>query len=143
MPITTQQIRDLIDSTPALAAISPLNVVDIHREIQAYLPREVTTSFRDERGILAAFADPAHGEAFLQGLEAAGQTNPIVRRMVKWLGPGASGIDVGLPATRAMLDLLVAGSAVTAEAAATVKALAEAPQSVTLAQVTAALALEQ
>jgi hypothetical protein len=52
-------------------------------------------SFYTELGIMAAFANPSDGETLLQTLEVVGQSNPVVKRMLKWIQPGAIGIDFG------------------------------------------------
>lgn len=84
-----------------------------------------------ERDILAEYPDgPVAGDAVLRQLESFGASaHPlasVVRRAVGWLSPD-KGIDIGHASTRALLEQLVAGGVLTAEAAAKLKSLAVVP----------------
>lgn len=87
--------------------------------------RQVLTlgSMVNERQIVAAFANPADGEAFLLKLAEKGKTNPLLSRALGWLKPEAGGLDAGHPQTQAILDSFVGQAGITAEEVATVKAL--------------------
>jgi hypothetical protein len=82
-----------------------------------------------ELTILKAFGastgNPADGETCLQKLEAVGGANPLVKRALTWLKPGAPGLDMGDSLVRAMLDQLVTGGAITAGECAVLKGMAE------------------
>lgn len=79
----------------------------------------------NELGLVNAFANPADGEVALQKLEAIGQANSLVGRMLDWLKPGAPGIDIANVKVRAMLDSFVAASGITETEANTIKSLGE------------------
>lgn len=112
--------------------------------LRAVLPPVLVSRDVTERGVYQALG-PAAAEAFLQGLEAvaAGDPtaspprpgNPVVARALKWLEPAQGGLDVGSAATRAEIDQIVAAGAITADSAATVKALGEGPAPVSAADV--------
>jgi len=80
------------------------------------------------KSITEATGDPANGEGFMQALEAVGAGMPLIKRMLKWLQPGAPGLDMGDPHVRGTLDLLAStpGTGITTAAVAAVKATAEA-----------------
>lgn len=56
-----------------------------------------------ERTIVAIYNDPMLAERVLTKIESAAQNNPLINRMVKWLGVGSTGIDVGNEKTRRIL----------------------------------------
>jgi hypothetical protein len=67
----------------------------------------------NERDLLAEWGDPAHAEVFLQKLESLSESNPVIRRTLRWFTPDQEGIDAGHPTTRAMLDTLVGQAGIT------------------------------
>jgi len=85
-----------------------------------------------ELGIVKAITEATgfaiNGEEFMQALEAVGESQPLVKRMIKWLQPGDPGLDMGDPHVRGTLDLLAftPGTGITTAAVAAVKATAEA-----------------
>ena len=97
------------------------------------------TWLTDERGVIVAFAgatgDPTTGEAFLQKLEVAGLANPLVQRMLRWMGPGAPGIALGLPSTQALLDGLAVSEIITTDERDIAKAIPRRPQAISYTEV--------
>lgn len=79
---------------------------------------------------------PTEGAAVLDALEAIGQQVSAVKWGMRLLE--ASNLDIGLPSVRAQIDQLV-GVALTAEQAATLKALAVVPDPVRSTDVARAL----
>lgn len=77
-----------------------------------------------ERGLYARLG-PVMAEEILQRLDLAAPSNAVIARVRSWLAPAAGGIDLGLDATRAQIDVLVAATVLTAEQGAAIKALGE------------------
>jgi hypothetical protein len=149
--MTDADLLSAIEADPTVKALADAgNDAGCAARLAAVLPPAVRSTYVNERAIFAAFPNPADAEAFMQGLEAvaAGQPNatppvpgnPIVKRALDWLAPNNGGVDVGNPAVRVMLDRMAAGGAITTAAAATVKALAQSPASVSAADVSRVLA---
>ena len=87
-------------------------------------PRMITA-----RGIIASYGlGPAAGAAFLDKLEALSAGVPAIKWAMKFL-QAESGIDVGEPATQAMLASLVGVGGVTQTEVDGVKAMANQPAS--------------
>ena len=81
------------------------------------------------RGIMASYGlGPAAGAAFLDKLEVLASSVPAIKWAMKFLQTEA-GIDVGEPATQAMLTSLVGVGGITADEVNGVKAMALQPAS--------------
>lgn len=109
--ITDTELRALVDSNGQLRMLVRGNDITPTRDVEAaalamtLLPKQVTEGSRyTELGIIAAFADPAAGETVLQTLEALAESNPLLARMLRWLAPGAPGLDFGNAALRAAIN---------------------------------------
>lgn len=103
----------------------------------------VVSHFASERGILERYpGGPVQADALLAALEAfAATTHPmarIVSRALKFLAQ-PEGLDIGSPATQALLDQLQAGNVLTLEQRNGLRAMATQPDPITLAAVSAAL----
>lgn len=84
----------------------------------------MTGEFRvSELGLINAFSNPADGEAALLKLEAVAASNSLVDRMLKWLKPGAPGLDIANPKVIAMIDSFVSSSVLTEAEGNTIKDL--------------------
>lgn len=68
-----------------------------------------------ELGILDALG-PVAGEAFLQGIEGAANTNPVLARIVRWLRT-EHGVDLGNAALQGQLLALVQAGVITSDSA--------------------------
>lgn len=87
-------------------------------------------TFANERTLYAELGMTV-AESILQKISAV----PSLARVYGWLKPEAQGLDVGHPQTRAVLDSL-AGTVLTAEEVAALKAMAErAPEQITAAEI--------
>ncbi len=102
------------------------NLVNTGRDVEAAalatatLDKMVKTdSFYTELGIMAAFSSPTDGETLLQTLETVGESNAVIKRMLKWIQPGAIGIDFGNSAVRSMISTLQAANILTTSQANT------------------------
>jgi len=114
MTVDSAALKALIDATPALKAMGGAGddagiAASLNAPTATLGPKPGT--WVTELGILDILG-PEAGEAALQGLEAAAGSNPVIARVVRILkqasgiGNPGSGIDLGSPATRAMLAAL-------------------------------------
>lgn len=136
-----EEIRQAVAASPALLAEARVgNDVEIARQLTLSAPMVMgPPRFINGLTILAAFPDPADGEAALQALEAIGEQNPVVKRALSWMAPGAPGLDIASLTTQGMLDQLRAAELLTEAQVNTIKGLALVPDVVTHEQVSAAL----
>jgi hypothetical protein len=114
MSVDPAALKDMIDANPALKALAASgDDAGVARMLNAptATPGAKPGTWVTELGILDILG-PEAGEAALQGLEAAAGGNPVIARVVRILkqasgiGNPGSGIDLGSPATRAMLAAL-------------------------------------
>jgi hypothetical protein len=139
--MTTEQLHDLINANAEAKALADAgNDRACAAVISAALPPTIGEYMLTERGVFKAFANPADAETVMQTLEAVAAANPadvpigpVVKRALKWMQPNNGGVDVGNAALRQVLDGILQPSH-----AATIKALAEVPQTVSTDQVSAA-----
>jgi hypothetical protein len=126
--VTDAELRTAIFADPAARALADAgNDAGCAARMAAVLPPAAVSRLIDETSFFRAFADPTEAETVLQTLEAIGDQNPVVKRFLKFLGPGSYGLDMGNPMLRAMLDSMVGTTPLTADQVAAVKALAEVP----------------
>ena len=119
------------DCAAALAARD----IDALARIVSVERRANQSRFVTARTVLA---ECVGGQSILDALKAAAAGNSAVNWAMTFLGQ-EGGLDVGNPATHAMIDQLVAGTALTAAQGAALKALANLPQIVSRSDVEAAL----
>ena len=114
--MNTQDLHDLILNNPTYKALADAGSDNVLAEtINASLPRIISPGKRIyELDILAAFADPTHGEALLGKLETAALSNPLLKRVISWGKPeSVKGIDISNSAVRAMVTQLASLSVIT------------------------------
>lgn len=139
--MTPDELHELIDSVPAAKKLAQAgNDGGCAAEIASQLPPLIVSAFVGELGVLAAFADPGDGDKCMQKLESAAGANPLLARTLKWMQPPAPGVDMGDARTRAQVDILRESGVISDAEAATLKALAERPATVTAVEVSAAWA---
>jgi|CXWL01.1.fsa_nt_gi hypothetical protein len=133
--MTPQDIRAAIQASPALLALVPqVNGTQAIAEALS-LGRTIVQPHRmSEAGVLERYpGGPLAADAVLAKLDAfAASAHPlagVVRRALKFLGQ-PEGLDIGSSATRAMLDALAGGSAITTAEATALKGLAAVPDPV-------------
>ena len=141
--MTPRQLQTLILTGPKAAECSP----HVHTNDMPKIPasealakdsaiaailsegrKEVRSLMISERGILSRYSGgPVAADAVLAKLEAVANGEhalaSLVRRVMRFLGT-ADGIDIGDPATQAMIDALVAYSLLTEDEGTKLKALA-------------------
>ena len=139
--MTDQEIHDAIAAdVTAMALADAGNDVGCAERLRMSLPREIRPTLITERGVYAAFPDPAAAYAVMEGLKAVAlgnpgavppiPPNPSFARVLGWMDPSQGGVDVGNPTVRGMLDQLEAGGVIAPVANETIKKLAESPASV-------------
>lgn len=140
--MTDSELLAAIDADPQARALAGAgDDAGCAARLAAVLPPAVVPDTRvSERTVMAAFADPAEGEAVLQGFAAAADSDAVFRRVLAWLSPEKGGVDFGNPAARASLDRLGAASpsVFTPARVAALKALAERPAAVSAGDVSRA-----
>lgn len=139
--MTNDELKALIESDADALALAKSGAADRCAErCRAIAPKQVSEARITELTVVSLYADPQDAEAVLSTVEAVAEDNPVVARMVKWLQPGAPGIDAGDPRVRAMLTTPVqqGGIGLTAEQAAPILQYAESEPQITGLQVSAA-----
>lgn len=136
---------DILNRPELAAAIQARDCESIAAALSVNRVRAVSHEI-GERGILDLLG-PVAGDAFLSALEAIAAPTDLpaplqlyfgaIRRGVSWLK--SSGLDVGAPTTRLLLDNLALAGILKATDVARIKAIAEVPDNVTARQVAEAL----
>lgn len=139
--MTPQELRTLIESDAQALALAQSGAADLcAKRCMAIAPKVPTSTLLTELSILRAYTNPADGEAVLQQIETVAASNPVVARVLKWIRPGAPGVDFGDVRVRAMLTLAVnqGGIGLTNVQAAPLLAAAEVSQSISGSDVSTA-----
>jgi hypothetical protein len=140
MSITVQQLHDIIKNNAAAKKLADEgNDSGALAAIKPDLPTEVVEeSFFTELSILSAFSNPMDAETCLQKLETTAESNPILKRVLKWIAPGAKGLDFGNASVRAQLDYLHGVGILNDNELSVLKGLGEQKVLVTVDEVSAA-----
>lgn len=136
--MTPSELKDLILSDAEATSFCQAQNYRAAATRCTVLAPKITNELRaTELTLLWLYPSPATAEAVLQQIEAVSASNPIVARVVKWLQPGAPGIDLGDARVRFLLTLpiLEGGIGLTQEQAAPLLAAAESAQVITPTQV--------
>lgn len=100
------ELKTLIESdSEANAAATANRWRDCALRASEIAPALLRESLLTELSILRLSDDPAAAEAVLQQIEAVSQGNPVVARVLKWMQPGAAGLNFGDARVRAMLTM--------------------------------------
>lgn len=142
--MTPQQIRDAIAASPSLTALAAQGATQAIADALSAGRTKVVSHFASERGILERYPNgPIAADALLASLEAFASTaHPMARiigRALKFLAQ-PEGLDIGSPATQALLDQLQMGGVLTLEQRNGLRAMATVPDPITHTQVGYALA---
>ena len=130
------QLRALIADNDELALLAlgdedtPADDVAAAALATTLMPRQVVRGRQfTELGVIAAFTDPAEGDAALRSLAQAAQADDaggrLLTRMLRWLEPGAPGLDFGNPALRAAITAYAVANVLTPLQCDTLLALGE------------------
>ena len=136
--MTNEQLKTLILSdAQATTFCESQNFRAAAARCEVIAPKITKEVRATELTLLWLYASPAAAEAVLQQIESVAVANPVVARVVKWLQPGAPGIDLGDARVRFLLTLPIqdGGIGLTEEQAAPLLAVAEQSQSFTPTQV--------
>lgn len=137
--MTDDELHAAIEANAAALALAKLGddagVADL---ISATLPTVTVDTYADELSILSVLG-PTDGNTALSAVEAAALSNPLLARVVRILRTD-KGLNLGDPATQAMLDQLQAGGVLQAGWVTALKDHATRPQVISPGQVTSAWA---
>lgn len=141
--MTPQEIRDAIQASPELQAHQAAGQINAIARALSSGRTMIASHFASERGILERFpGGPLEADALLTKLEvfaASGHAMAsIVKRALKFLGQ-PEGLDIGSPATQALLGQLKAVGVITQVELDGLRAMATVPDVVTDAQVESAI----
>lgn len=102
--MTLEQLRALIESDTEAKALAETGAADLcAARCRVIAPKVTRQTMISELSILNLYANPVDAETVLQTIETVGKSNPVVRRVLKWLQPGAPGIDIGDARVRQLL----------------------------------------
>lgn len=138
--MTPSELRTLIlsDATATQLAES-LDFAGCAERCAVIAPPILSETLIGELGVFKLAADPLTAETVLQTIETIANSgnNPVVKRLLKWMQPGAPGVDFGDPRVRATLTAPVksGGLGLSAEVVRPLLAAAETPQTFTAAEV--------
>lgn len=138
--MTSNELHDIIKANSEAKAFADAgNDTGALGSILKDLPKQVRKgSFYTELGVFTAFPTAEDAEACLQKLEAIAEQNPVVKRVLKWLGPGNGGVDFGDEKLRAAIDGML--GVLSQEEINALKSLGEGPTTVTVDEVSEAWA---
>lgn len=135
--MTPAELLALIQSDPtALALATAGQDEDCAVRCTAIAQAIVTTTPVTEYSILNALTI-ANSEIVLGKIETAAQTNPTIKRLLKWMQPGAPGVDFGITKFKNLLttDVASGGCGLTNAQAKNITDVQLVPQTITAAQV--------
>ena len=135
--VTPAELKTLIESdSEASIAASSVQWRQCAERASAIAPPLLIETLLTELSVLRLSSDPVAAETVLQTIEAVSQANPVVARVLKWMQPGAPGLNFGDERVRAMLTLPVnqGGCGLTQEQAMPLLAAAEYQPTITPAE---------
>jgi hypothetical protein len=139
--MTVEELRALIESDADAKAMAETGAADLcAARCRAIAPKVTQQTMISELSILNLYANPVDAETVLQTIETVGKSNPVVRRVLKWLQPGAPGIDIGDARVRQLLvaPVQAGGVGLSAELARPLLAAAEVEPQISGADVSTA-----
>jgi hypothetical protein len=102
--MTPTELRSLIESDPEALRLASAGAADLcAARCREIAPRVTKSVLITELSILNLYPDPTDAETVLQTIETVAASNPVVNRVLKWLQPGAPGIDIGDARVRGLL----------------------------------------
>jgi hypothetical protein len=102
--MTGDELRALIKSDTEAKALAETGAADLcAARCRAIAPKVTQLTRITELSILSLYSNPADAEKVLQTIETVAAGNPVVNRVLKWLQPGAPGVDVGDARVRQLL----------------------------------------
>jgi hypothetical protein len=102
--MSPEELKSLIESDSEAKRLASTGAADLCAARCRVIASKVTQSTMvSELSILNLYPNPADAETVLQTIEAVAKANPVVNRVLKWLQPGAPGIDIGDTRVRQLL----------------------------------------
>lgn len=144
--MTPSELLILIQGDPtALALATAGNDEACASRCREIAPKEIRETLLTELSILKHIPDPENAETILQTVEGVAVVSPTVQRILKWLQPGAPGVDFGDARIRAAMTAPVeaGGVGLSEKQAAPLLALAEHEPNITAADVGTAMISER
>jgi len=106
--MSPQELKALIKSDAEATRLASTGAADLCAARCQEIAPKVTREHRlTELSILSLYPNPANAETVLQTIETVAKVNPVVNRVLKWLQPGAPGVDVGDSRVRGLLTASV------------------------------------
>ena len=139
--MTVDELRALIESDTEAKALAETGAADLcAARCRAIAPKVTQLTRITELSILSLYSNPVDAENVLQAIETVAAGNPVVNRVLKWLQPGAPGVDVGDLRVRQLLVAPVqsGGIGLSAELARPLLAAAEVEPQISGADVSTA-----
>lgn len=102
--MTVEELRALIESDSDAKALAETGAADLcAARCRAIAPKVTQQTMISELSILNLYPNPMDAVKVLQTIETVAKTNSVVGYVVKWLQPGAPGIDIGDARVRQLL----------------------------------------
>lgn len=139
--MTVDELRALIESDAEAKALAETGAADLcAARCRAIAPKVTQLTRVTELSILSLYSNPQDAETVLQTIETVAEGNQVVNRVLKWLQPGAPGVDVGDARVRQLLTAprQAGGIGLTAELARPLLAAAEVEPQISGADVSTA-----
>lgn len=104
--MTPQELKQLILSDELAQSLALAgNYTECANRCAEIAPPKVVDFFVGELGIFGLYGSTQQAEAVIQKIEAIALVNPVIKRLLKWIQPGAPGINFGDSRVRYMLQL--------------------------------------
>ena len=132
--MTPDELKTLIASDAEATRLANSGAADLcAARCKAIAPHVPVETRLTELSILNIYTDPEDAEAVLSQVETVSNANPVVRRVLKWLQPGAPGVDFGDARVRSLLTAPVSrgGIGLTDKQAAPLLQASSAPPTIT------------
>lgn len=102
--MTSEELRALIESDAQAKALAEAGAADLcAARCRAIAPKVTQLTKVTELTILSLYSNPQDAETVLQTIETVAEGNTVVNRVLKWLQPGAPGVDIGDARVRQLL----------------------------------------
>jgi hypothetical protein len=102
--MSPEELKSLIESDPEATRLASTGAADMcAARCRAIAPKVTRQTMISELSILNLYANPMDAVTVLQTIEAVAKANPVVGYVLKWLQPGAPGVDIGDARVRSLL----------------------------------------
>lgn len=102
--MSPKDLKELIESDEQAQKLATLGAADLcAARCREIAPKTFQSKTVTELTIIGAYKNPVDAEQILQQIEDAAINSPLVKRVLKWLQPGAPGVDIGDERTRQVM----------------------------------------